>query len=148
MIYWFYGQPGAGKTTLSQSLKQHLLREDPSRNIVQIDGDDMRKIYNNQDYTKNGRMKNLEKVTDVVRFLHNKDFVVIVSVVAPYLNMRRKISDLDPFMIHVWTNEIRGREHYHTRDMEIDKDDYSLNTDDKSVFACVEKIINYKKEIK
>jgi len=56
MIYWFYGQPGAGKTTLARALKEHL--EYNNHRVVQhIDGDEMRSIFNNTDYSKEGRIK-------------------------------------------------------------------------------------------
>ena len=42
MIYWFYGQPGAGKTTLANALNLRI-------NGIQVDGDDVRNVFNNKD---------------------------------------------------------------------------------------------------
>ena len=54
MIYWLTGQPGAGKTTLANNLKDYIPKS------IHIDGDDMRELFDNKDYSKKGRMKNIE----------------------------------------------------------------------------------------
>ena len=51
MIYWFTGQPGAGKTVLANALKQQL------ENTFHIDGDDLRDIFDNKDYSEAGTKK-------------------------------------------------------------------------------------------
>ena len=56
MIYWFTGQPGAGKTTLALELIKHL------SNPIHIDGDNLRDILKNYDYTDSGRKNNIENV--------------------------------------------------------------------------------------
>ena len=81
MIYWFYGQPGAGKTTLSNALISRI-------NAIQVDGDDIRSVFNNKDYSKEGRIKNLTLINNIVRFLDHKNFDVVVSVVSPYQEIR------------------------------------------------------------
>jgi adenylylsulfate kinase-like enzyme len=40
MIYWFTGQPCAGKTTLAKLLEAYLVD-----NVYLIDGDDMRELF-------------------------------------------------------------------------------------------------------
>ena len=52
MIYWFYGQPGAGKTTLGNALQERLNKKSPHLKIIRIDGDEMREIFQNKDYLK------------------------------------------------------------------------------------------------
>ena len=71
-IYWFTGQPGAGKTTLAKQLKDYL---HPS-NVMLVDGDDIRDIFQNKDYSENGRRKNIEKAQDISLFLDSKGFDV------------------------------------------------------------------------
>ena len=53
MIYWFTGQPCAGKTTLADLLK----KEKPG--AFRIDGDDMRELFSNKDYSAKGRIDNV-----------------------------------------------------------------------------------------
>ena len=57
MIYWLTGQPGSGKTTLGNWLIAALGGE-----AVLVDGDDIREIFENKDYSEQGRRKNIEKV--------------------------------------------------------------------------------------
>ena len=55
MIYNLIGQPHSGKTTLAKHLKTALEINNPQRKALIIDGDDLRKILNNKDYSKEGR---------------------------------------------------------------------------------------------
>lgn len=142
MIYWFYGQPGSGKTTLAKALKEHL--EYNNHRVVQhIDGDEMRSIFKNTDYSKEGRMNNLRKVNDLIRFLDFKGFDVAVSVVAPYNEVRNEIKDLNPRMIYVFTNEIRGRENFFAKDFEVGDGDFHLNTDNTNPLRCINEVLTF-----
>tara|TARA_R100000750_G_C2264999_1_gene65257 strand:- start:295 stop:462 length:168 start_codon:yes stop_codon:yes gene_type:complete len=55
MVIWFTGQPGSGKTTLANSFIEDKLigfmKIQPVR-IVHIDGDDLREIVDNKDYSE------------------------------------------------------------------------------------------------
>ena len=57
MIIWFTGQPGSGKTTLANELILNLKRNSPEKKVINIDGDDLRSISKNKDYSKEGRIK-------------------------------------------------------------------------------------------
>jgi len=140
MIYWFYGQPGSGKTTLGNALKERLLNHYEYSNIIRIDGDEMRNIFQNKDYSEQGRRNNLRKVNDLIRFLYHKDYTVIVSVVAPYKDVRDEIKDLNPTMIYLHTSEIRGREDYFAKDLVIGEDDIQIDTTNKSIIQALNEI--------
>ena len=92
MIYWFTGQPGAGKTVLANALKQQL------ENTFHIDGDDLRDIFDNKDYSEDGRRKNIALAQHISHFLSKKECNVVVSLVSPYKDQREefkeKIGDL------------------------------------------------------
>ena len=88
MIYWFYGQPGAGKTTLAKALLEKI-------DAVHVDGDDIRAVFNNKDYSKEGRVKNLTLINNIVRFLDHKGLNVVVAVVSPYKEIRDEMLDLN-----------------------------------------------------
>ena len=141
MIYWFYGQPGAGKTTLGNALAEKL--DKPYNKIIRIDGDVMRNIFQNKDYSDEGRRKNLRKVNDIARFLDYNGYVVIISVVAPIKEIREEIRDLNPRMIYVFTNEIRGREDYFAKDFEVNDNDFSINTDNTNPLKCIDEVLAF-----
>jgi adenylylsulfate kinase-like enzyme len=114
-LYWFTGQPGAGKTTLAQELKRKLDRMyDGRKKVVVLDGDEIRDLFNNQDYSRDGRLKNVEMVQNCCRFLVKNDIITIVCMVSPFATQRREIvKELNGVEIFVECIEIRGREKFH-----------------------------------
>ena len=82
-IIWFTGQPGSGKTTIAINLIKKLNANNIS-NVMHIDGDDLRDLTSNKDYSKKGRIKNIELAQKIALFCANKGFHVIVSLVAPF----------------------------------------------------------------
>lgn len=114
-LYWFTGQPGAGKTTLANLLKDKLQRmQNKSKKVVILDGDEIRDLFNNKDYSIDGRKKNVEMVQNCCRFLAKNDIVTIVCMVSPFAKQRAEIvKELDGIEILVECLEIRGREQFH-----------------------------------
>ena len=55
MIIWITGQPGSGKTTLAKAFINFISKQNPASKIINIDGDDLRSISKNKDYSKKGR---------------------------------------------------------------------------------------------
>jgi adenylylsulfate kinase len=117
-IYWFTGQPGAGKTVLSLMLKTVL--EDKNK-VFHIDGDELRSLFNNQKYGREGREENIKRAQDIAKFILSQGHTVIVSLVAPYKELRESFKyDLGDLLVefYVHTTDIRGREHFHTDEYE------------------------------
>jgi adenylylsulfate kinase len=140
LIYWFTGQPGAGKTTLANHLKDGL-----DNNPIHIDGDDLRDIFQNKDYSEVGRRKNIERAQDIARFLSKMNHTVIVSLVSPYKDQREefkeKLGDLIQ-EIYIHTTDIRGRENFHVKDYQPPTSNYiNIDTTNISVENCINKII-------
>lgn len=109
MIYWFTGQPSAGKTTLANLLKKAI----PS--AYQIDGDDMRELFSNKDYSIKGRVDNVATAQRIAHYLHNNGKTVIVSLVSPYIDQREDFKQLlgDNIQeIYVHTTLKRERDHF------------------------------------
>jgi adenylylsulfate kinase-like enzyme len=114
LIYWFTGQPGAGKTTLANHLKDGL-----DNNPIHIDGDDLRDIFQNKDYSEIGRRRNIERAQDIARFLSKMNYTVIVSLVSPYKDQRDDFkNDNNVVEVYVHTTDERGRESFHVSNYE------------------------------
>ena len=109
MIYWFTGQPCAGKTILANKLKEAL------PNAFRIDGDDLRELTTNKDYSINGRVSNVNTAQKIAHYLHNQGQDVIVSLVSPYIDQREDFKTLlgDSIVeFYVHTTEPRERDHW------------------------------------
>ena len=133
MIYWFTGQPGHGKTTLAKALIQHL--ENAGQKVFHVDGDDLRELTVNIDYSKEGRINNIKRAQTIAHFLHSKGEMVVVSLVAPYRDIREEFkSQTEVQEIYVHTSEVRGRENKHAADYEPPfKGFLDIDTTNKSV---------------
>ncbi len=130
MIIWLTGQPGSGKTTLANQLIDKIYLERNDKKIINLDGDDLRKINKNKDYSKNGRIKNISTAISIMRFLANKEYVCIVSIVAPYKFLRDELKSEFPFLeVYLHTSEIRGREDFFATDYEVPTDPNTLSID-------------------
>ena len=109
MIYWFTGQPCAGKTVLANML----MKVKPG--AFRIDGDDMRELFSNKDYSINGRVSNVGTAQRIAQYLNNQGEDVIVSLVAPYIDQREDFKTLMGDQIvefYVHTTESRERDHF------------------------------------
>ena len=139
MIYWFTGQPGAGKTTLARELIKRI----GETKCMHIDGDNLRNIFSNYDYSEGGRRKNIENVIVLAKYLDYKGFCVVISVVAPYKDLRDSLKTTNKVVeMYVHTEELRGREKYFVKEYEKPQENYiDLDTGKLSIDECVNKII-------
>jgi adenylylsulfate kinase len=143
MIYWFTGQPGAGKTTLAKHLVAFLTN---TTKVLHIDGDDLRDIFKNKDYSEAGRRKNIERAQDIALFMNEKGHDVVVSLVSPYRDQREEFKDKSEAVeIYVHTTEERGRENFHVTDYEKPEENY-VDVDTTNV-SDVESFIDLIKRI-
>ncbi len=121
MIYLFTGQPGSGKTTLAKKLQYWLQTEKRNwrKSVFHIDGDQLRELFPNKDYSKEGRERNIQKAFDIAKYLHSNGNDVVISLVSPYREMREQLkSDCKVQEIYCHTKKIRGREDFFALDYE------------------------------
>jgi len=144
MIYWLTGQSGSGKTTIAKEMCK-IGRIGLYSNWFNIDGDYIRNLFNNKDYSELGRRKNVEIAQQIAQYLHIQGKEVVVSLVSPYKdqrdNFKQKMGD-DLKEIYLHTNEIRGKENFFVEDYEPPTENYLyICTDNITVKECVEKIL-------
>lgn len=141
MIYWLTGQPGSGKTTIAKSM---LHRVSDYGTLFHIDGDDIRELFDNKDYSENGRRKNVELAQQIAEYLTSKGVDVVVSLVSPYKDQRDKFKNKmgkNIIEVYVHTNELRGKEDFFVKEYEKPDSNYiDIDTTSVSIFECVDKI--------
>lgn len=141
MIYWFTGQPGAGKTTLAVALIKELkLRGRPA---VHLDGDILRAVTDNHDFSTAGRMKNVKAAQALAVKVHSDDVWVVAAFVSPFRQLREEFKKRgDVVEIYVHTTATRGRENYFVKDYEPPLVNFiDVDTTSASVDECIKKIL-------
>lgn len=145
MIYWLTGQPGAGKTTIAKSMMN---RVSDFGTLFHIDGDHIRELFDNKDYSEAGRRKNVELAQQIAQYLTINDVDVVVSLVSPYKDQRDKFREKmgkDYVEVYVHTTETRGRESYFVNEYGKPEGEYiDIDTTSISVHECVDKIFKFK----
>lgn len=146
MIIWLTGQPGSGKTTIAKEL---LTSEGALCQWFHIDGDDIRELFNNKDYSISGRKKNVELAQKLAQYLNSKGKKVVVSMVSPYKEQRESFKQKmgkDLVEVYVHTTDKRGREHFFAEDYEKPTEEFiDIDTTNVPVNLCAELIIEYAK---
>ena len=145
MIYWLTGQPGSGKTTIAKELCRRG-RVGLHSNWFNIDGDDIRNLSDNKDYSEQGRRKNVELAQQIAKYLNIQGKDVVVSLVSPYKDQRNDFKEKmgeDLVEIYVHTTEIRGREQFFVENYQAPTENYLyICTDNITVEECAQKILN------
>jgi adenylylsulfate kinase-like enzyme/uncharacterized membrane protein len=144
MILLLFGQPGSGKTTLSNALKSRLSHTGVSRRkVVTIDADRWLKINRHKDFSREGRMCFFKGACDMALYLEREGFFVIMSFVAPHAELRDHIrSRTNSFReIYLFYQGNRGRKHFFQDYEEPPADVIRLDTGRLSPNECIETIL-------
>ena len=132
-IVWITGQPGAGKSTLGRALLEEL--REAGQAVFMVDGDDLRALTANADYSRAGREANIRRAQDIALYLSRQGQVVIVSVVAPFRELREEFkarANVKEIFVH--TTEVRGREHFHSEEYGAPESDFlDVDTTGRSI---------------
>jgi adenylylsulfate kinase len=143
MIIWLTGQPGSGKTTICK----RILWDKPG--VFHIDGDDLRDLFENKDYSEQGRRKNIELAQQIAQYLHKKGSDVVVSLVSPYKDQRDKFKEKmgdNLVEVYIHTTDVRGREDFFVKEYEAPTENYlDIDTTNESVEESTKKVLDYAK---
>lgn len=141
MIIWLTGQPSSGKTTIANQLLQTKELAD----AFLIDGDRLRELFNNKDFSRVGRVANVKIAQDLAYYLNKMNKMVIVAMVSPYREQREEFKGLiknDIFEVFTHSNQIRGKEAFYVKDYEPPITNFiDMDTTDISVSNAANKII-------
>ena len=144
MIYWLTGQPAHGKTTLAEMLVQHYIKRHTK--VFHIDGDHLRKLTTNKDYSEQGRIDNVRTAQKISNYLHNDGYDVVVSLVSPYRWLREEFKDKmseDIIEYYIHTDEVRERDHFKVKDYEPPLDNFiSIDTTEDNPEESLIKILS------
>ena len=142
-IIWITGQPGAGKSTVGKALLDDLTQA--GHDAFLVDGDDLRALTANADYSQAGREANIRRAQDIALYLSRQGRVAIVAVVAPFRWLREEFKARAQVKeVYVHTTAIRGREHYHSDEYGAPEENFlDLDTTDLSVEEAVGRVRHY-----
>ena len=150
MVYWFTGQPGAGKTVLGRKLHSFLKTEKRNwrRDVFHLDGDDLRELTINKDYSEEGRVKNIRNAQMITEYLLNNGCDVVVSLVAPYRTLREEFKERIGFSnfieFYVHTTQKRERDKFKVKEYEQPEIEFiDIDTTKDSPDISFSKIINH-----
>ena len=141
-VYWFTGQPSHGKTVLAKLLKEEL---EKYGEVFHIDGDDLRALTLNKDFSEQGRIDNVRGAQKIAHYLHNEDYTVVVSVIAPYRWQREELKTMlgpDLIELYVHTIEPRERDHFSVKDYEAPLENFiDVDTTNDTPEESISKIL-------
>ena len=145
MIIWLTGQPGSGKTTIAKEITL----SGPLCQWFHVDGDDIRELFENKDYSEQGRRKNVELAQQISQYLSSKGKKVVVSLVSPYKDQRDNFKEKmgkNLIEVYVHTMEKRGREDFFVKNYEPPTENFiNCDTTNIPVNVCSELILEYAK---
>ena len=129
------GLPGAGKTTLAEKLKK--LLNDSGKTVEWLNADEVRKEYNDWDFTEAGRIRQSKRMYDLSTRLES-DYV-IADFVAPLVEMRNNFkADWT-----IWMDTIREGRYADTNAMFVEPEVYDFRITEQNADKWADFIANH-----
>lgn len=100
---WFTGLSGAGKTTISKLVEQHLRAA--AYPVESLDGDIVRQnLTKGLGFSKEDRDENIRRIGFVAHLLSRNGVIVLVSAISPYREVRDEVRERIGDFIEVYVN--------------------------------------------
>ncbi len=145
MIISFTGQPNSGKTTLALELvhRLHEMRKDTTAII--IDGDSLRTITRNADYSKDGRRKNVQAAINLSVNSDTTNDYTVVALVSPFRDLRESLKNNNKNIVkEVYLHSNRLREGKMVDYYEPPLTNYlDIDTDKHTIEESIKLILDY-----
>jgi bifunctional enzyme CysN/CysC len=163
LCIWFTGLSGSGKSTLANLLDRRL--HEAGRHTYLLDGDNVRQGLNRDlGFTEADRVENIRRIAEVARLMTDAGLIVLVSFISPFRSERRMARDLfapgeflevfvdaplaecekrDPKGLYAKARrgELKNFTGIDSAYERPENPELVLNTDQRSVAECIDKII-------
>jgi adenylylsulfate kinase-like enzyme len=101
LVIWITGLSGAGKTTLSKQLYTYL--REKYINTILLDGDILRGVLSDFDYTLDGRLKGAKQIHNLCMMLEQQGMIVVCATMSLFkeihkLNREKFLNYLEVFI--------------------------------------------------
>lgn len=100
-VIWLTGLSGSGKTTIANSLAEKIEKE--NKKVILLDGDNIRDYFETG-FDKISRINHNLKVGKMASMFEKQGFVVIVSLISPYLEAREQARNMTENFIEVYVS--------------------------------------------
>lgn len=81
-IIWLTGLAGSGKSTIGKALYEKLKQE--YKNIIYLDGDELRDLLGYYSYDKKGRIEVALKRSQFAKFLNDQGIIVVATTISMF----------------------------------------------------------------
>lgn len=159
-VLWMVGLPCSGKSTIAKKLSEHI------PNLAILDGDETRKWFKEDDFTKNTIIENNKRIANIAKLLSKHKVPVCVPKISPLKQNREDAKEIiahEQFFVVYIKSSIEDCEKRDVKGMykkarngeiknfigidspfEIPEDaDLVIDTNDLNLEQCIQRILNY-----
>ena len=101
-VIFFTGYSGAGKTTIGKELQDRLVKS--GQKVIILDGDEIRNFFPNTGFDEASRKRHNLNVGYMASFFEKQGMICIVTLIAPYADIRNEIRKSCSRFFEVYVN--------------------------------------------